>query len=95
MLGVVATLRIKEGKEQEFESGAKEMLALVNSKEPDCLLYTLHKGAEPGIYVFMEQYRSRAALETHGKTDHFKAFSAKVGPLLDSAPDIAYYPGVE
>ena len=36
MLGVVATLKIAPGKEQEFEAVAKESVAKVNANDADC-----------------------------------------------------------
>jgi quinol monooxygenase YgiN len=37
MLGVVATLKVKPGMEQQFESVAKELVAKVNASEPGCM----------------------------------------------------------
>lgn len=95
MLGLIATIRIKEGCEKEFEQAARQQAEQVRSQEPGCLLYSLHKGQEPGVYVFMEQYKDQAALEAHGKTEHMKAFNGKVGPLVAGRPDISVLPAVE
>ena len=73
MLGVVATIKVKPGMEQQFEAVAKELVAKVNANEPGCRLYALHRAEAPQTYVFMERYTDQAAVEAHRATDYFKA----------------------
>ena len=47
MLGVVATIKIKEGKGAEFEKVAAELVNKVNENEKGCLLYQLYHGEVP------------------------------------------------
>ena len=42
----------------------------------------------------MEVYQDQAALEAHGKSDHFKAAGPKLGPTLAGRPDVAYFDSV-
>lgn len=88
MLGVVATLKVKPGMEQQFEAVAKELVAKVNAGEPGCKLYALHHGEVAGTYVFMERYVDQAAVEAHRATEHFKTLGRKMGELMDGRPDI-------
>ena len=96
MIGVVAKLKIQDGKQTEFEQIAKDLLAKVKANEPGCLTYQLYKtkGSETD-YIFMEQYASADALKSHGQTEYFKAAGAKLGGCLGGAPDIQYYDIVE
>lgn len=96
MIGVVAKLTIQDGKQSEFESVAKDLMAKVKANEPGCLTYQLYKakGSET-VYIFMEQYASGEALAAHGQADHFKAAQAGLGACLAGAPDIQYYDIVE
>lgn len=89
MIGVVATLEVQAGKQEEFETIATDLMAKVKANEPGCLTYQLYKpkGAET-TYVFLEQYASAEALAAHGQTDYFKAAGAKLGAVLAGAPDI-------
>ncbi len=73
MLGIVATIKVKPGMEQQFEAVAKELVAKVNANEPACRLYALHRSEAPQTYVFMERYADQAAVEAHRSTDYFKA----------------------
>jgi quinol monooxygenase YgiN len=88
MLAVVATIKVKPGMEQEFETVAKELVARVNANEPGCRLYALHQGETPGTYVFLERYVDEAAVEAHRGTDHFKTLGRKMGEYMDGRPAI-------
>ncbi|MGH7781504.1 MAG: putative quinol monooxygenase [Candidatus Binataceae bacterium] len=51
--------------------------------------YILHKDVrDPSTFVYYEVYQDQAALDAHGKTEHMKAFGAKIGALLDGRPEI-------
>ena len=96
MIGIVAELEIRDGKQAEFEGVAKDLMAKVKANEPGCMTYQLYKktGSET-TYIFMEQYASAEALAAHGKTDYFKAAQPGLGACLAGAPSIQYYDIVE
>ena len=96
MIGVVATLKIQDGKQGDFEAVAKDLMAKVKANEPGCTTYQLYKAkGSDDTYIFMEQYASKEALEAHGKTEYFKAAGPSLGACLAGAPDIQYYDIVE
>ena len=95
MLGVVATLKIKPGKEQEFEAVAKELVAKVNANEPGCKLYALHTCDTPGTYIFMERYVDQAAVEAHRASDYFKTLGRKMGEYMDGRAEVLRLKEVE
>jgi quinol monooxygenase YgiN len=93
---VVAKIKAKAGSEAEVEKAFREMIGNVRAKEPDTLVYTLHRSAQdPTVFVFYEVYKDQAALDAHGKTDHMKALGAKIGPHLDGRPSIDVLTEVE
>lgn len=96
MIGVVAKLSIQDGKQDEFEQVARDLMAKVKANEPGCLTYQLYKqkGSDTD-YIFMEQYASKEALEAHGKTEYFRAAGPSLGACLAGAPDIQYFDIVE
>lgn len=88
-IGIIAKLKIQEGKNSEFEEIFKELAAAVRANEPGNNFYALHKSAsDPQLYIVLEQYVDQAALDAHGKTDHFRASGAKMGPCMAGAPEI-------
>jgi quinol monooxygenase YgiN len=42
----------------------------------------------------LEMYADQAALEAHGKTDHFRTIGAKMGPFMAGRPDVQYLDAV-
>ncbi len=96
MIGIVAKLKIQEGKQADFEAVAKDLMAKVKANEPGCLTYQLYKtkGSETD-YIFMEQYASEEALKAHGQTEYFKAAGPGLGACLAGKPAIEYYDIVE
>ena len=95
MIGVVATIKVREGTGEQFEAVPKELVAAVRAHEPGCLLYALHRTEDPSTYVFMERYRDEAALEAHRKTDHFRQIGRRMGEFMDGRPDILRLQEVE
>ena len=88
-IGIVARLKIQEGKEQEFESIFNEMATVVTDQEPGNIFYALHRSREDAsTYVVLEQYADQAALDVHGKSDEFTAAAAKLGGCLAGRPEI-------
>lgn len=95
MIGVIAKLTVADGKEAEFEAAASDLAAKVNANEDGCTLYELFKSkSEPNVYVFMEKYADKAALEAHGKTDYFIAAQPSLGACLAAAPDVQIFGAV-
>lgn len=86
MIGVVATITVKDGQGAAFEAAAKPLIAAVRANEPGCKLYALHKGEQPNTYVFLERYEDEAALAAHRATTHFKELGAKMGPHMAGRP---------
>jgi len=94
-VGVLATIKIKEGTNEAFEAVAKEMMAAVRANEKGNLVYQFCKSkSDPTTYVVMELYADQAALETHGKSDHFRAIGPKMGPSMAGRPDVQYFDAV-
>jgi len=90
-IGVIATLTVAEGKNDEFEAVFAELAAAVRANEPGNVFYTLTRSrANPQLYKVLEQYADQAALEAHGASAHFRAAGPKLAPCLAGAPDVEY-----
>lgn len=94
-IGVVATLTVAEGKNGEFEAVFGELAAAVAANEPGNEFYALHQSKDnPQVYKVLERYSDQAALDAHGKSDHFRAAGPKLAPCMAAAPVIEYLTGV-
>ena len=95
-IGVIATLRIQEGKAEEFEAFATALAKQVRANEPGNLAYQLTKSrTEPNTYRFLEVYKDQEALTHHGGTDYFKAAGPKFAAVLGGRPEIEYLDGID
>ncbi len=87
MVGILATLKIKEGAGAAFEAVANQLVEKVNSNEEGVIYYDLYK-QDDTTYVFFERYKDEEAKDAHGKTDYFKEIGAQMGAFLTAKPDI-------
>jgi quinol monooxygenase YgiN len=95
MIGIVATLKIQEGKNAEFEAAFKEAMAAVRANEPGNLFYELVKSrTDPTSYKVLEGYKDEAAIAAHRESAHYKALGPKLGPVMAGRPEIELLDGV-
>ena len=90
-IGVVATIKIKPDTNAAFEAVATELMAAVRANEPGNKVYQFCKSkTDPSTYVVLEIYADQAAVEAHGKSEHFRTIGAKMGPSMAGRPDVQY-----
>jgi quinol monooxygenase YgiN len=95
MIGIVATLKVQDGKNAEFEAAFTEAMALVRANEPGNLFYSLVKSrAEPNTYKVLEGYKDEAAIAAHRDSAHYKALGPKLGGCIAGRPDVELFDGV-
>jgi len=96
MIGLVATMKIQDGKAEEFEQIFRDLAAKVKANEPGALLYQLTKSrTEANTYKVMEMYADQAAIDHHAGTDYFKAAGRSLGACLDGRPQMEFLDAVE
>lgn len=95
MIGIIATLKVQDGKGPELEAVFKELAKLVRANEPGCHAYELTKSrSDPNTYKVLELYADQDAVAAHGGSAHFKEHSPKMGPFLAGRPDVELLDGV-
>jgi len=94
MIAIIATLKIVDGKNADFEAAFVQAAAIVRANEPGCLLYQLtHSRTEPNIYKVMELYKDQTALEAHRDGAHRKTAPSMAG-MIDGRPDVEFLDSV-
>ena len=89
MIGVVAVLRAKQGREQEFEQVFQRLTAEVKANEPGNHIYQLTRSrSEPSTYKVLEMYEDEEALEAHGGSPHYKAAGRELRDLVEGRPEV-------
>jgi quinol monooxygenase YgiN len=95
MIGIVATIKVQDGKGPEFEAVFADLSKQVRANEPGNLLYQLTKSrADGNVYKVLELYKDQDALSHHGQTEYFRAAGPKMGPCLAGRPEIEYLDAV-
>jgi len=88
-LGIIATLKIKAGKEEEFENTFRELQVAVRANEPGVIQYEVFKSrSQESTYIVMEQYKTQDDLAAHRTMPHMVAAGPRLGAVLDGRPGI-------
>ncbi|HZZ84147.1 MAG TPA: putative quinol monooxygenase [Anaeromyxobacteraceae bacterium] len=91
MLVLHARLKLAQGMLPRFQ----ELLAAVappSRAEDGCSSYRAYRSLEdPNEVVFVEEWKSQAALDLHFQTPHFRAYDRAVAALLAEPPRIRTY----
>ena len=84
-LKIVATLTLKEAAFQaDFEKALQAVVEGTNKEEGN-IAYEAHQDINnPLVYVIIEVWKSQEAINFHNETEHFKAFFATIGGMVDS-----------
>ena len=89
MICILATIKIKEGKEKLFEETFVKLSREVKKNEPGNIFYQISKDREnPLKYIVMEHYIDQDSVDLHGKSDHFRDAGPKLGECIAGRPDI-------
>ena len=95
MIGIVATLKVQDGKHAEFEGVFKQLMAKVRANEPGNVAYQLCKSrADANTYKVLELYNDQAALDAHRASDHFRSLGREMGAYMDGRADVETLDGV-
>lgn len=90
-LTVVARIRAKPSKEEEVK---RALLGLVGPTrgEAGCINYDLHQSHDDAaLFLFYENWTSKAALDAHARSAHIQAFRARAGELLVAPTEIKLF----
>lgn len=87
-MAVLATLMIKDGSAEAFESSMRDVREKVRANEPGCLRYDIARGPNPGGYRVFELYESPAAFEQHNSQPYVIEAAAMLSTALAAPPII-------
>ena len=88
MIGIIATMKIKEGTNKDFEEVASRLQSAVTENEQGVVYYDWYKGQDDTTYFVLERYESQDALDAHGKTDHMKSIGGEMGQYMAGRPEV-------
>ena len=85
MMTILATYVAAEGNEEKLAEGLRGYVPMVLT-EPGCIAFDVYRGIEnPRLFILVEHYDDRAAIDAHIASDHFAEVAVAVlRPLLES-----------
>lgn len=82
-LTIVANMNAKEDQVDFVKTELLKLVEETNAKDEGCVLYTLHQDNEnPAHFVVYENWASKALLQKHLASSHFKACMAATDDAL-------------
>jgi quinol monooxygenase YgiN len=94
MIGIVATLRTKEGKGSDLEAIFRDLTSQVR-QEPGNLFYRITKSRdEANVYKVIEFYTDEDSVKAHMASAHFAEAGKKMRDCLAGRPELEYLDGV-
>jgi quinol monooxygenase YgiN len=83
-----ALLKVKPGKEAEFERLQQELSKLTHDSEPDTIVYDVIRSTDQqGLYAVYARFRDEAAFEYHQKTPFHDRLVPPIFECLDGGAD--------
>ena len=90
-IGLTVQFKIKQGSNEEFESGFAKASADVKAQDEGCEMYDLFRSVDDSTrYAMVERWSSQELLTAHMKSPSMAGMAA-LGPLFDGAPAMAQY----
>ena len=87
MIGIVALVRVKADKSEEFEAVFTNLARQVRAQEPGNLSYTLsRKQGSTTEYVIQELYADQAATAAHTRSAHYREARPLIQDCLAEPP---------
>ena len=85
MVTILARWVAAEGNEEKVAEGLRDYVPMVLT-EPGCIAFDVYRGIDnPRLFVLVELYADRAAVDAHIASDHFNEVAVKeLRPLLES-----------
>jgi quinol monooxygenase YgiN len=88
----IATLKVKSGREADFEKLQQELSQLTHRSEPDTMVYDVIKHREQArTYVVYGRFRNEAAFQLHQKSAFHERLVPPILDCVEGSMDLQFY----
>ena len=91
MIVIVAKRILKQGVKEAYMETVKPLID-ASRKEEGCISYDLFEDTKnPNVLAFIERWKDQAAIDFHGKTEHFTTIVPQLAKFSDEPSDVTLY----
>jgi quinol monooxygenase YgiN len=83
MATLLAHIRVRPGKEVQFERIAEQLHRATHEREADVRRYEYWRGAEPSTYYALESFDDLAGFVAHQTSEHHEAARPGLGEVIE------------
>ena len=83
MATLLAHIRVRPGKEVQFEEIAEELYRATHEREANVRRYEYWRGAEPSTYYALESFDDLAGFVAHQTSEHHEAARPGLGEVIE------------
>ena len=92
MTAFIATLKVAEGKEAEFEALLSELSEIAHREEPGLIVYDVIRHAQkPSNYVFYARFKDQDAFEFHQQADFHQRLVPPILECVEGEMDLQFF----
>ena|SRR5438270_14100153 len=90
---IVVVGRVKtDGERRDALLRIGQKVVVASRRDPGCVSYRLYEDTEhPNEFVFIEEWESEAALQSHFATSHIAEFMRTMPATLTAPPDVKFH----
>ena len=91
MIKIVAKMKVRADKQEEFLSTATELITKSRAEEGN-ISYGLHRSlSNPETLSFIENWKDQAAIDIHNETEHFTTICPKLADMCEGDMDVELF----
>jgi quinol monooxygenase YgiN len=84
----IIKIKVKPGREADFEAVLQRLIPASNANEPGILFYQGFRTGTPGEYIMLESFKDSEAHKAHTASPHFQANRPALTDCFDGPPEV-------
>ncbi len=95
MIVSIVEVKIKPGKEKDYEAIGLEASKVIEAEEPGTLFFGVHRTDDPSTYMIVARFKDQDALTAHEQDAALTDIRAKFADVIAAPPSRTLYEQIE
>lgn len=92
MTTFIASMKVKAGREEEFEAVCAELSEISHREEPGLVSYDIiRKRVDPSTYVFYARFKDKEAFDFHQQADFHLKLVPSILACVEGEMDLQFF----